>query len=242
MTGAEAPTRSARPSQAALAGELTRAEAAAAGHRRPTSTRCSTPSSTAPAARCWRRASARRPAPRWAGLLHGRRLRSTPPTGASWWSSCATRPRPRTMHGMQVAEGILTARGGLASHAADRGPRVGHPGGRGRRRRVQIGDGPVHRRRRHRPRGRRDLARRRHRRGRARGAGHGRARSRRPSSGTLLGWADEVRAGHLGVRANADNGDGRRARPAGFGAEGIGLCRTEHMFLGRGPPADRAGA
>jgi pyruvate,orthophosphate dikinase len=45
---------------------------------------------------------------------------------------------------------------------------------------------------------------------------------------TLLGWADEVR--RLGVRANADNpDDARRAR--GFGAEGIGLCRTEHMFM-----------
>jgi pyruvate,orthophosphate dikinase len=45
---------------------------------------------------------------------------------------------------------------------------------------------------------------------------------------TLLGWADELR--RLGVRANADNpDDARRAR--GFGAEGIGLCRTEHMFM-----------
>jgi len=45
--------------------------------------------------------------------------------------------------------------------------------------------------------------------------------------GTILAWADEFRT--LGVRANADNPeDARRAR--GFGAEGIGLCRTEHMF------------
>ena len=44
----------------------------------------------------------------------------------------------------------------------------------------------------------------------------------------LLGWADEVRA--LRVRANADTPrDARVAR--GFGAEGIGLCRTEHMFF-----------
>jgi pyruvate,orthophosphate dikinase len=46
---------------------------------------------------------------------------------------------------------------------------------------------------------------------------------------TILGWADEYRT--MGVRANADTPDdailGRR-----FGAEGIGLCRTEHMFLG----------
>ncbi len=47
---------------------------------------------------------------------------------------------------------------------------------------------------------------------------------------TLLGWADKVRKGKLAVRANADNGaDAANARR--FGAEGIGLCRTEHMFL-----------
>jgi pyruvate,orthophosphate dikinase len=46
---------------------------------------------------------------------------------------------------------------------------------------------------------------------------------------TVLSWCDEVR--RLGVRANADTPeDARRARE--FGAEGIGLCRTEHMFLG----------
>ena len=44
----------------------------------------------------------------------------------------------------------------------------------------------------------------------------------------LLGWADEVRS--LGVRANADTpADARVARA--LGAEGIGLCRTEHMFF-----------
>jgi pyruvate,orthophosphate dikinase len=46
---------------------------------------------------------------------------------------------------------------------------------------------------------------------------------------TLLRWADELRT--LGVRTNADTpADARRARQ--FGAEGIGLCRTEHMFFG----------
>ncbi len=45
---------------------------------------------------------------------------------------------------------------------------------------------------------------------------------------TFLSWADEVR--RLGVRANADTPtDARMARL--FGAEGIGLCRTEHMFF-----------
>jgi pyruvate,orthophosphate dikinase len=44
----------------------------------------------------------------------------------------------------------------------------------------------------------------------------------------VLGWADETRK--LKVRANADTPrDARQAR--GFGAEGIGLCRTEHMFF-----------
>jgi len=55
---------------------------------------------------------------------------------------------------------------------------------------------------------------------------------------TFLGWADEVRAGAkragikdgFGVRTNADlPEDARKARE--FGAEGIGLCRTEHMFF-----------
>jgi pyruvate,orthophosphate dikinase len=61
-------------------------------------------------------------------------------------------------------------------------------------------------------------------------------RGTRPASGApsyqafaqLLGWADETRT--LSVRANADTpNDARIAR--GFGAEGIGLCRTEHMFF-----------
>ncbi len=47
--------------------------------------------------------------------------------------------------------------------------------------------------------------------------------------GKLLEWADEFR--QLGVRANADNpADAQLSRD--MGAEGIGLCRTEHMFLG----------
>ncbi len=46
--------------------------------------------------------------------------------------------------------------------------------------------------------------------------------------GTIMKWADEVRK--LGVRTNADTPhDAEVAR--GFGAEGIGLCRTEHMFF-----------
>jgi pyruvate,orthophosphate dikinase len=50
---------------------------------------------------------------------------------------------------------------------------------------------------------------------------------------TVLTWADELRV--LGVRANADAPeDAAKARE--FGAEGIGLCRTEHMFLGDRQP------
>ena len=49
--------------------------------------------------------------------------------------------------------------------------------------------------------------------------------------GTILGWADEIR--RLRVRANADTPqDAAKARE--FGAEGIGLCRTEHMFMAEG--------
>jgi pyruvate,orthophosphate dikinase len=45
---------------------------------------------------------------------------------------------------------------------------------------------------------------------------------------TILAWADDIRT--LGVRANADTlADAKKAQD--FGAEGIGLCRTEHMFM-----------
>ncbi|MEA2330193.1 MAG: pyruvate, orthophosphate dikinase [Thermoleophilaceae bacterium] len=45
---------------------------------------------------------------------------------------------------------------------------------------------------------------------------------------TVLGWADELRT--LGVRTNADTPEDA-AKARAFGAEGIGLCRTEHMFM-----------
>lgn len=45
----------------------------------------------------------------------------------------------------------------------------------------------------------------------------------------VLGWADEIRT--LGVRANADTAEDAR-HALEMGAEGIGLCRTEHMFFG----------
>ena len=46
-----------------------------------------------------------------------------------------------------------------------------------------------------------------------------------------MSWADDART--LRVRANADQPDQAEAAVA-FGAEGIGLCRTEHMFFGEG--------
>ena len=53
---------------------------------------------------------------------------------------------------------------------------------------------------------------------------------------TLLGWADQMR--RLGVWANADTGKDA-ARAAELGAEGIGLARTEHMFMGDRLPVVR---
>ena len=46
----------------------------------------------------------------------------------------------------------------------------------------------------------------------------------------LMKWADEIR--RLGVRTNTDQPDQAEVARA-FGAEGIGLCRTEHMFFQR---------
>ncbi|MEY2959081.1 MAG: pyruvate phosphate dikinase [Actinomycetota bacterium] len=51
-----------------------------------------------------------------------------------------------------------------------------------------------------------------------------------PELATLLDWADDVARGHVEVRANADT-DGDASHGRRLGARGIGLCRTEHMFL-----------
>jgi phosphoenolpyruvate-protein kinase (PTS system EI component) len=51
-----------------------------------------------------------------------------------------------------------------------------------------------------------------------------------PELDTLLAWADTVADGHVQVRANADT-EGDAAQGRRLGARGIGLCRTEHMFL-----------
>ena len=123
------------------------------------------------------------------------------------------------------------ARGGLVSHAAVVARGWGMPavvGAESARRSSadQFTAGDVHR-----PRGRRISVDGTHRRGHARRARAGGAPSRRAEFDVILDWADDVRRERLGVRANADTGaDAARARE--FGAEGIGLCRTEHMFLG----------
>ncbi len=136
---------------------------------------------------------------------------------------------PDDIHGMEVAVGILTSRGGMTSHAAvvTRGMGKCCVAGCGEaevdevKRQLRIG-------------------------GRVLKAGDwlsldgttgrvilGKAATHEPdpSSGvfaTFMKWADEFRK--LGVRANADiPRDALVARK--FGAEGIGLCRTEHMFF-----------
>ncbi len=142
---------------------------------------------------------------------------------------------PDDIHGMEVAKGILTARGGMTSHAAVVARGMGTPcvaGAEG----LEVEEGK-------------------HRMS-VRGtnivlkegdwlsidgatgevfAGQCNTVEPDPSSGVLakfMGWADEFR-GKFGVRANADiPRDAKAARK--FGAEGIGLCRTEHMFFGPG--------
>jgi pyruvate,orthophosphate dikinase len=139
-----------------------------------------------------------------------------------------TETSPEDIHGMHAARGILTARGGMTSHAAVVARGMGRPcvsgagtisidakvgvmrvGGR----EVRQGDtltldgstGEV-------------MA--------------GEVATVQPELagdfGVLMGWADQVR--RLRVRANAETpNDCKVARD--FGAEGVGLCRTEHMFF-----------
>ena len=138
---------------------------------------------------------------------------------------------PEDIHGMHAAEGILTTRGGMTSHAAVVARGMGKPcvsgagslrvdyaagtmsaGGKtfkkGDHITVDGSTGQV-------------LA--------------GKVDMIEPQlSGefsTLIGWADKVR--RLGVRANADTPTDAKAAVR-FGAEGIGLCRTEHMFFEEG--------
>ncbi|MGV6874036.1 pyruvate, phosphate dikinase, partial [Pseudochelatococcus sp. B33] len=135
---------------------------------------------------------------------------------------------PEDIHGMHAAEGILTTRGGMTSHAAVVARGMGKPcvSGAGSVR-VDYAAGTL-------SSGGVTLK-----------AGDiltidgatgqvivGEVKMLEPElSGefaTLMGWADSVR--RMKVRANAETPlDARTAR--NFGAEGIGLCRTEHMFF-----------
>jgi len=143
---------------------------------------------------------------------------------------------PEDVHGMEVSQGILTSRGGLVSHAAVVARGWGKPAVCGAEAIVvgadqfSVGDTVV-------------------RKGDVisidgssgevvLGAMNLTLGETPPEFDIVLSWADEVRAGGLGVRANADTGeDAARARRNG--AEGIGLCRTEHMFLGDRLPVVR---
>jgi len=135
---------------------------------------------------------------------------------------------PEDIHGMHAARGIVTARGGMTSHAAVVARGMGRP--------CVSGAGEIHIS----EKDQTFTAR-----GRVFRAGEvitidgskgevldGAVAMIEPElTGdfqTLMAWADKVR--RLRVRANAETPlDARTAR--GFGAEGIGLCRTEHMFF-----------
>jgi pyruvate,orthophosphate dikinase len=135
---------------------------------------------------------------------------------------------PEDFHGMVAAQAVLTARGGMTSHAAVVARGMGKPCVAGcTALEISYADGTV------------QVSGRTLRKGdfiTVDGATGrvmaGQAPMVEPNVGgnlaTLLGWADQLRS--LGVRANADTPhDAAVARE--FGAEGIGLCRTEHMFF-----------
>ena len=135
---------------------------------------------------------------------------------------------PEDIHGMYAAQAILTSRGGMTSHAAVVARGLGRPcvSGAGQlqidydRQTARIGDMQLREG---------DIITVDGTSGRVmRGAVPTMEPELSGDFGTLMGWADEVR--HLRVRANAETQtDAARARR--FGAEGIGLCRTEHMFF-----------
>lgn len=135
---------------------------------------------------------------------------------------------PEDIHGMHAAEGILTTRGGMTSHAAVVARGMGKPcvSGCGSIR-VDYGRGTM------------SIGSRTFKTGDVitiDGAVGQVLAGRMPmiepelsgEFGTLMGWADEVRK--IGVRVNGDTPDDARTAVK-FGAEGIGLCRTEHMFF-----------
>ncbi len=136
---------------------------------------------------------------------------------------------PDDFHGMVAAQGILTARGGKTSHAAIVAVGMGKPAVCGVTAIRFADDGSI------------SIGRQAFREG-DRLTIDGTSGTvfagdapllppdpSNPSLVTILGWADRART--LSVRANVDTPeDAARARE--FGAEGIGLCRTEHMFQG----------
>ena len=136
---------------------------------------------------------------------------------------------PEDIHGMHAAEGILTTRGGMTSHAAVVARGMGKPcvSGAGSLR-VDYAAQTMTRGRQDVQEGRDHHHRRLDRPGARRHASRCWSRRCRTSSRTLMGWADKVRK--LKVRANADTPNDARVALK-FGTEGIGLCRTEHMFF-----------
>ena len=132
--------------------------------------------------------------------------------------------------GFHAARGILTARGGKASHAALVARGMGRPcvaGASEREDRHRGRDGPDRRDRARRRRSDRDRGH--HGQGHRRRRAAGRARDQRGLRPRCSRWSDRLR--RLGVRANADTAEDA-AKARSLGAEGIGLCRTEHMFFG----------
>ena len=138
---------------------------------------------------------------------------------------------PEDIHGMQVAEGILTARGGMTSHAAVVARGMGKCCVAGCAAiEIDYAEGAM------------KVADRVLRRGEFitldGSTGEviaGRVPTVQPEMSeqfrTFMKWADQERT--LGVRANADTPTDAKVAIQ-YGAEGIGLCRTEHMFFGPG--------
>lgn len=139
---------------------------------------------------------------------------------------------PEDIRGMHAAAAVLTERGGITSHAAVIGRGLGLPCVVGaselkfnlRRNTVTMADGRVLKEG--------DVITIDGTSGRViLGAPPLLEAARDEAFQTMMSWADEVR--DIGVRANADTpADAQIAR--GFQAEGIGLCRTEHMFFDPG--------
>lgn len=137
---------------------------------------------------------------------------------------------PDDIHGIVAAQGVLTSRGGMTSHAAIVARGMGKPAVTGcesvrislEAREFMVGDITVHEN---------DVI--------TIDGGTGRVvkgivptvePGLSEDFNTLLAWADEIKT--LGVEANADTPeDAQIARD--FGAQGVGLCRTEHMFMGQ---------